>query len=157
MLLSCGVERRLLSVPWTARRSNHPKGNPSWIFTGRTDVEGETPTLQPPDAKNWLLRKDPDARKDWRQEEKGTIEDEMVGWNHQLNGHEFEQTLGVGDGQGGLVCCNPWVHKKWDITEQLNWTEMNGLKCILLIFFLQYNSKSTVESHCFRHKNLCFF
>ena len=76
----------------------HPKGNQSWIFIGRTDAEAETPILWPPDAKNWLIWKDPDAGKDWRWEEKGMTEDEMVGWHHQLNGHEFEQALGVGDG-----------------------------------------------------------
>ena len=83
--------RRLLRVPWTARRSNqHPKGNQSWIFIGRTDVEAETPILWPPDVKSWLVWKDPDAGKYWGQEEKGTTEDEMVGWHHWLNGHEFE-------------------------------------------------------------------
>ena len=83
----------------------NPKGNPSWIFIGRTDAD--TPILWPPDAKSWLIRKDPDAGKDWRPE-KGMTEDEMVGWHHQLNGHEFEQALGVGVGQGSLVCCSPW-------------------------------------------------
>ena len=84
--------RRLLRIPGTARRSNqvHPKGNQSWIFIGRTDVEAETPILWPPDVKNWLVWKDPDAGKDWRREDKGTTEDEMVEWHHQLNGHEFE-------------------------------------------------------------------
>ena len=101
----------------------NPKGNQPLIFIGKTDAEAETPTLWPPDAKNWLIGKDPDVRKDWRQEEKGTIEDEMVGWHHQLNGHEFEQALGVGDGQGGLVCCSPWGHKELDITDQVNWTD----------------------------------
>ena len=81
----------------------NPEGNQSWIFIGRTDVEAETPILWPPDAKNWLIGKDPDAGKDWRQE-KGMTEDEMVGWHHRLNGHEFEQ---VGDGQGSLMCCSP--------------------------------------------------
>ena len=86
----------------------NPKGNQSWIFIGRADAEAETPILWPPDAKNWLLRKDPDAGKGWRQEEKRTTEDEMVGWHHQLYGNEFEQALGVGDGQGSLACYNPW-------------------------------------------------
>ena len=101
----------------------HPKGNQSWIFIGRADVEAETPTLWPPDVKNWLIRRDPDAGKDWRQEEKGMTEDEMVGWHHWLNGHEFEQAPGVGDGQGGLVCCSPWGRKKSDMNERLNWTD----------------------------------
>ena len=97
----------------------NPKENQSWIFTGRTDAEAETPILWPPDAKNWLTGKDPDAGKDW--EVKGTTEDEMVGWHHWLRGHEFEQAPGVGDGQGGLVCCSPWSHKELDTTERLNW------------------------------------
>ena len=101
----------------------HPKGNQSWIFIGRTDAEAETPIVWPPDAKNWLIRKDPDAGKDWKQEEKGTTEDEMVGWHHRHDGHEFEQALGVGDGQGGLACCSPWGHKESGTTEWLNWTD----------------------------------
>ena len=98
----------------------HPIGDQYWMFIGRTDVEGETPIVWPPDAKNWLIWKDPDAGKDWGQE-KGTTEDEMVGWHHRLNGHEFEQTPGVGEGQGGLVCCSPWGCKQSDMTEWLNW------------------------------------
>ena len=101
----------------------YPKGNQSWVFTGRTDVKAETPILWPPDVKNWLIWKDPDAGKDWRWEEKRTTEDEMVGWHHQLNGHEFGYTPRVGDGQGGLACCNSWGHKESDTTEWLNWTE----------------------------------
>ena len=100
----------------------HPKGDQSLVFIGRTDTEAETLIFWPPDAKNWLIGKDPDAGKDWGQEEKGTTEDEMVGWHHRLNGHEFGETLGVGDGQGGLVCCGPWGHKESDMTEPLNWT-----------------------------------
>ena len=104
----------------------HPKGNQSWIFIGRTDAEAETPILWPPDAKNWLTGKEPDAGKHWRREEKGTTEDEMAGWHHWLNGHEFGWTLGVGDGQGGLTCCSPWGRKEWNTTERLNWTEYAG-------------------------------
>ena len=99
-----------------------PKGNQSWVFIGGTDTEAEAPILWPPRVKSWLIGKDPAAGKDWRQEEKGTTEDEMVGWHHLLNGHEFEQALGVGDGQGGLVCCSPWGHKESEMTERLNWT-----------------------------------
>ena len=102
----------------------HPKGDQFWVFIGRTDVEAEAPILWPPDAKNWLTGKDPDAGKDWRQEEKGMTEDEMVGWHHWLNGHEFEQALGIGDGQGSRVCCSPWGRKESDMTEWLNWTEL---------------------------------
>ena len=101
------------------------KGNQTWIFTGRTDAEAETPILWSPDAKNWVIGKDPGTGKDWRQEEKGTTEDEMVGWHHRLDGHEFEQALGFGDGQGSLACCSPWDSKESDMTEQLNWTETN--------------------------------
>ena len=99
----------------------HPKGNQSWIFIARTDAEAETPILWPPDAKNWLIRKDPDAGKDWRREEKGMTEDEMVGWHHPLNGHKFEQTPGDGDGQGSLACRSPWGSQRVEydlVTEQ---------------------------------------
>ena len=95
----------------------HPKGNQSWIFKGRTDAEAETPILRPPDEKNWLTGKDPDAEKGWRQEEKGMTEDAMVGWHHWLNGHEFEKAPGVSDGQGGLAYCSPWGCKESDMTE----------------------------------------
>ena len=101
----------------------HPKGNQSWVIIGRTDAEAETPVLWPPHAKSWLIWKDPDAGRDWGQEEKGTTGDEMVGWHHWLDGHEFEWTPGVGDGQGGLACCNSWGRKESDMTEPLNWTE----------------------------------
>ena len=97
----------------------HPKGNQPWIFTGRTDAEAKAPILWPPDVKSWLTGKDPDARKDWRQE-KGMTEDEMVGWHHWLDGHEFEQTTGDGEAQGSLVCCSLWVSKSQ--TQLSNWT-----------------------------------
>ena len=96
----------------------HPKGDQSWEYIGRTDVEAETLILWPPDMKNWLIRIDLDAGKNWRQEEKGTTEDEIVGWHHWLSGHEFEQAPGVGDGQGGLACCCPWGHKESSPTPQ---------------------------------------
>ena len=102
----------------------HPKGNQFWVFIGRTDVEAETPIFWPPDAKSWLIWKDPDVGKDWRQEEKGTTEDEVVRWYHRLNELEFGWTLGVGDGQGGLACCGSWHLKVLDMIEQLNWTEL---------------------------------
>ena len=101
----------------------NPKGNQYWMFMGRTDAKAETPIFWPPDEKNWLIGKDPDAGKHWRQEEKGTTEDEMVWWHHQLNGHEFEQVLGVDDEQGGLACRSPRGRKGSDMTEWLNWTE----------------------------------
>ena len=100
------------------------KGNQSWVFIGRTNVEAETPILWPPDVKSWLIGKDSDAGRDWGQEEKGTTEEEMVGWHHRLNGHGFGWTPGVGDGQGGLACCNSWGRKESDTTERLNWTEL---------------------------------
>ena len=100
----------------------HTKGNQSWVFTGRSDAEAETAILWPPDAKSWLIGKDPDAGKHWRQD-KGTTEDEMVGWHHQLYGHGFGWTPGVGDGQGGLACCGSWVRKESETTKRLNWTE----------------------------------
>ena len=102
----------------------HSKENQSWISIGRTDAKAETPTLWPPDSKNQLVGKASDAAKDWRQEEKGMTEDEMVGWHHWLNGHEFEQAPGVDDGQGSLACCSPWGRKKSDTTEQLKWTAL---------------------------------
>ena len=101
----------------------HPKGNQSWVFIGRTDIEDEAPILWPPDAKSWLIWKDPNAGRDWGQEEKGTTEDEMAGWHHWVNGHEFGWTPGVSDGQGGLACCGSWSYKESDITEWLNWSE----------------------------------
>ena len=104
-----------------------PKGNQSWMFIGRTDAEAETPILWPPDVKNWLTEKDPDAGKDWRQKEKGMAENEMVWWHHWLDGLEFEQALGVG-GQWSLECCNAWFCKESAMTEQLNWTERGTVR-----------------------------
>ena len=105
----------------------NPKGDQTWIFIGRTDAEAEAPILWPPDAKNWLTGKDPDVEKDWRQEEKGMTEDEMVGWHHWLSGHEFEQSLGIDDGQGSLASCSPWscrVRQDW--ATEVNWTWANS-------------------------------
>ena len=96
------------------------------MFIGRTDVEAETQILWPPDVKSWLIGKDPDAGRDWGQEEKGMTEDEMAGWHHGLYGHEFEWTPGVGDGQGGLPCCDSWGCKESDTTERLNWIELSA-------------------------------
>ena len=111
---------------------------------GRTDAEAEAPIVWPPDAKNWLVGKDPNAGKDWRQEKKGTTEDEMVGWHHQLNGHEFDQALGVGDGQGSLACCNPRGHKELDTTEWLNhdWIELNRSRSCYMVEFLPLHGHS---------------
>ena len=116
----------------------HPKGNPSWVFIGRTDAEAEAPVLWPPAAKKrpdslektWLIRKDSDAGKDWRQEEKGSIEDETVRWQHWVNEHEFEQALEDGEGQRSLVCCSPWGHKELDMSKQLNNNSCLDLKSV---------------------------
>ena len=101
-----------------------PKGDQSWVFIERNDAKAETPILWPSHVKSWLIGKDPDAGRDWRQEETGTTEDEMAGWHHWLNGHESAWILGVGDGQGGLACCDSWGCEESDTTERLNWTEL---------------------------------
>ena len=103
----------------------HSEGDQSWVFIGRTNSKAETPVLWPPHAKSWLIGKDPNAGRDWGQEEKGMTEDEIVGWHHWLDAHEFVWTPGVGDGQGGPVCCNSWGRKESDTTERLNWTEVS--------------------------------
>ena len=105
----------------------HPKGDQSWVFIGRTDAQAETPILWPPHVKSWLIGKDPDAGRDCGQEEKGMTEDELAGWHHQLDAHEFGWTPGVGDGQGGLAWCNSWGHKESDTTEQLNWSATRAI------------------------------
>ena len=123
-LLNCGVGKTLES-PLDCKEIQpvHSKGDKPCVFFGKNDDEAETPVLWPPHAKSWLIGKDPDAGRDWGQEENGKTEDEMAGWHHGLNGHEFEWTLGVGNGQGGLACCSSWGHKESDTTERLNWTE----------------------------------
>ena len=132
MLLTCGVgEDSWESLGlYKEIQPVHPKGDQSWVFIGGTHVEAETPVLWPPDEKSWLIWKDLDAGKDWGQEEKGMTEDEMVGWHHWLDGHGFGWTLGIGDGQGGLACCSSWGRKESDMTEQLNWTELNWTEYI---------------------------
>ena len=127
MLLTVVLENTLESLLDSKEiQPVHLKGNQSWMVIGRTDIEAETPILWPPDVKNWLIWKDPDAEKDWRQEEKGTTEGEMVGWHHQLNGHEFEQAPGSGDGLGSLVCCSSGGRKESDTAEQLDWNVCVG-------------------------------
>ena len=131
------LEKTLESLESKEIQPVHPKGDQSWIFTGRTDAEAETPVLWPPDAKSWLTGKDPDSGKDWRQKEKGTTEDESLKTqcfkiprattkiqHHWLDAPEFEQALGVGDGQGSLVRCSSWGRKELDATERLNWTDL---------------------------------
>ena len=149
MVLWCW--RKLLRVPWTARRSNQSvKGNTTWILIGKTDAEAQSPILWLPDMKSWLTGQDPDAGKDWRQEEKGTTEDETVGWHHWLYGHEFEQAVGVGDGQGSLTCCSLWGHKESDMTERLNWTELIDvyLDCFNILAITIAKILAIVISHC---------
>ena len=111
-------------------QSVHSEGDQPWDFFGGNDAKAETPVLRPSHAKSWLIGKDSDDGRDWGQEEKGKTEDTMAGWHHWLDGHEFEWTLGVGDGQGGLACCDSWGHKQSDTIERLNWTELNW--CIWL-------------------------
>ena len=125
----------------------------------RTDAEAETPVLWPPHVKSWLIGKDPDAGRDWRQEEKGTTEDEMAGWHHQLDGREFEWTPGVGDGQGGLTCCDSWGRKELDMTEWLNSTELNenepfDQNCYVCLFIIYISSLSYHHSQ-FSYWGLC--
>ena len=116
----------------------------SWVFIGRADFKAATPILWPPDGKCWLIWKDPDAGKDWGQEEKGTTEDEIIGWHHWFNGHEFEWTPGVGDGQGGLACCNHGVAKSR--TQLSDWTEVNWLIYLQSWHFLVLNLPANLEN-----------
>ena len=120
----------------------HPEGDQSWVFIGRTDVEAGTPVLWPLDAKIWLIWKDPDAGKDWGQEEKWTTEDETVGWHHRLNGHGFGWTLGVSDERGGLACCSSWGRRELDTTEWLKWNWKTGTesKGSVILFIYLFSS-----------------
>ena len=121
---SCTIQKaehqRLVALDCKEIKPVSPKRNQPWIYIGRTDAEAEAPILWSPDAKSWLIRKDPDAGKDWGQEEKGTTEDELVGWHHWVDGHEFEQPLGDSEGQGGLAYCSPWGYKESDMTQRLS-------------------------------------
>ena len=142
MLLNCGAgEDSWESLDTKESKPVNSKVNQSWIYFGRTDVEAEAPILWPPYAKNQVTGKDPDAGKDWGQEKEAT-EDEMVGWHHQLNGHEFEQTLGNGDGQGSLACCSPWGHKKSDMTAH----EQQKMQWCILNWILDQNKDISVKT-----------
>ena len=127
------VQEKTLESPLDCKEIKpvNPKGNKPSIFIGRTDAKAEAPILWPPDVKSQLIRKDPDAGKDWWQEEKGKTEDEMVGWHHWFSGHEFENTPGGDEGQGSLACCSPWDRKELDTTEWLNnknkWGPLTGI------------------------------
>ena len=125
------LEKTLESLGLQGDQPVHPKGDQSWVFIGRTDAEAETPILWPPDAKSWLIGKDPDAGRDWGQNEKGTIGDEMAGWRHRLDAHEFGWTAGAGDGQRGLAYCNSWGCKESGMTEWQNWTFMNWYSSLI--------------------------
>ena len=124
----------------------HSKRDQSWVFFGRKDAKAETLVLWPPHVKSWLIGKDSDTGRDWRQEEKGTTEDEMAGWPHWLYRHEFKWTPGVDDRQGGLACCNSWGHKESDTTEWLNWTELKLALCCL------YRKSKHIRLPCSRDK-----
>ena len=123
--LNCGTGEDSRESLGLQEQISHPKGNQPWIFIGRTDAETESPILWPPDANSKLIEKDSDAGADWGQKEKGVTEDEMVGWHHRLNGPEFEQTLGVSEGQECLVCYSSWDRKESDTTEWLNNSKTN--------------------------------
>jgi len=126
MLLNCGVgEDSWESLGLQGDPTSPFWRRSAWDFFGRNDAKAETPVLWPPHEKSWLIGKDSDAGRDLGQEEKGTTEDEIAGWHHWLDGHESQWTPGVGDGQGGLACCDSWGGKESDVTEQLNWTELN--------------------------------
>ena len=147
MLLNCGVgEDSWESLGLQGEPVNH-KENESWIFIGRIDAKAETSILWPPDVKNWLIGKDSDAGRDWGLEERVMTEDEMAGCHHRLDGHEFEWTPGVGDRQGGLVCCDSWGRKESDMTEWLNWTELkeDAIFCVPRIRMLKLYHRVTVS------------
>ena len=131
----------------------HSIGDQPWDFFGRKDAKAETPVLWPPHAKIWLIGKDSDAGKDWGKEEKGTTEDEMAGWHHWLDGCESEWTLGVGDGQGVLVCCYSWGHKELDTTEWLNWAEV---PFVYFCFYFHYSGRWVIKDPAVIYVRECF-
>ena len=132
-------------------QSVHSEGDQPWDFFGRNDAKAEAPVLWPPHAKSWLIGKDSDAGRDWGQEEKRMTEDEMAGWHHWLDGRESEWTPGVGDGQGGLACCDSWGRKESDMTERLKWTELNIFLGNLLFYF------SNLLERGDHYMYICFF
>ena len=139
-------------LDWKDIQPVHSKGDQSWVFFGRNDAKAETPVLWPPHVKSWLIGKDSDAGRDLGQEEKGTTEDEMAGCHHRLDGRESEWTLEDGDGQGGLACCDSWGRKESDMTERLNWTELNwsNLACA-------YTHTHTHASQTYQPGTKCVF
>ena len=138
MLSNCGAEEDSWeSLGQHRDQTVNPTGIQPWKLIGRTITKAETPLLWPSDARSQFIGKDSDAGRDWEQEEKGTTEDEMAGWHHRIDGHEFECTPGVGDGQGGLACCDSWGCKELDTTEWLNWTELNWLTNSFICIFIK--------------------
>ena len=149
MLLNSGVGKTLESpLDCKEIQPDHSEGDQPWVFFGRNDAKAETPVLWPPHAKSWLIGKDSDAGRDWRQEEKRTTEDEMAEWHHWLDGHQSEWTPGVGDGQGGLACCDSWGCKESDTTEWLNWLSIVDLQ-ICVSFRCRGKSFSYIYIHIF--------
>ena len=138
----------LLTKVHLVRAMVHSEGDQPCDFFGRNDAKAETPVLWPPHAKSWLFGKDSDAGRNWGQEEKGTTEDEMAGWHHRLDGRESEWTPGVGDGQGGLACCNSWGHKESDMTERLNWTELMAF--LVVMWELDHKEGWVPKNWCFQ-------
>ena len=163
MLLNCVAgEDSWESLGLQGDPTSPSKGDKSWVFIGRTDAEAETPILWPPHVKSWLIGKDPDAGRDWEQEEKGTTGDDMAGWHHRLDAHEFGWTPGVGDGQGGLACCYSWGSQSW--TRLSDWTELNFIcffiridKCIFKVVFFRNNRWKELEPPCLPWWNSNFF
>ena len=133
----------------------HYEGDQSWVFIGRTDAEAETPILWPPHAKSWLIGENFNAGRDWGQEEKGTTEDEMAGWHHWLDGRNSEWTPGVGDGQGGLACCDSWGRKESNTTERLNWTEL--LVNMNTLMILKHSTQNIAQSKYLNIANSLLF
>ena len=155
------LEKRLESPLESCKeiKQVNPKGNQSWTFIGKTDAETEAPIFWPPDTNiltNWLIGKDPDAGNDWKQDEKGTAEDETVGWHHRLDGHEFEQASGIGDGQGDLACCSLWGCKEPDMTERLNWTYDPCSLALVFVLFKLKNISSSFYSLVLAGKDFLF-
>ena len=144
MLWNCVGEDSWESLDCKEIQPVHFEGDQPWDFFGGNDAKAETPVIWPPQVKSWLIGKDPDAGRDGRQEEKGTTEDEMAGWHHWLGGCESEWTPGVGDGQGGLACCDSWGHKESDRTEWLNWLNWKLDKLFLKIMYNTRDSKHVI-------------
>ena len=156
MLLNCVLDKTLeRPLDFKEIQPVHCEGDQPWDFFGRNDAKAETPVLKPPHAKSWLIGKDSDSGRDWGQKEKGMTEDEMAGWHYWLDGRESEWTPGVGDGQGGLACCDSWGRKELDTTEWLNWTELNQYpRDLLILKFIWKNTNVRDTKNQFEEKKL---